>query len=441
MTTRTTTAAILAAGLAAAMSACTMQPSQPIVISPVPVRPEARELQMPPSDPLALSTVASPPPAAATRPSATPIGHTLMPLEDVTISTASLQAEALARSGFGETRGPGGNLTQVTFSLDGADFDPDVSRDGRRIVFASTQHRHTADIYIKDVGSRVVTQLTNDPAHDVMPKISPDGTRVAFASNRSGAWNIYVMPLTGGRAIQITSGTADDLHPSWSPDGRQIVFCRLGEVSGQWELWITEVANNGVARFIGNGLFPQWCPAPGTGARGADKIVFQRSRERGDRSFSIWTLDVKDGQAFNATEIASNPTGACINPTWSPDGQWIAYATVPNPGEWASRGRPPSADLYLVDLTGSNRASLTSGVGVNLMPTWAGDDRLYFVSNRAGTDNVWSMDTSTVMELARTNNNPGPAYATPGAGGRTTPTTPTTPTIVNAPVTGGDSQR
>jgi TolB protein len=415
-------AMILAAGLAAAFgTACTSTTSRTVSSSHASSQPGSSiwNGHTPVGDPLALSIMGSPAPMRMSR----------NPAAGSNPSTTSFQSEALARSAFAETRGPGGTLSQVTFSLDGADFDPDVARDGRRIVFASTQHRATADIYIKDVASRVVTQLTNDPAQDVMPKISPDGSRVAFASNRAGSWNIYVMPITGGRAIQVTNSNADDLHPSWSPDGSQLVFCRLGEVSGQWEIWTTEVANNGVARFIGNGLFPQWCPVPGTGAEGSDKIAFQRSRERGDRSFSIWTIDVRGAQAFNPTEIASDPSGACINPAWSPDGKWIAYATVPNPGQWAAEGRPPVADLYLVDLTGSSRVSLTSGGGVNLMPTWSSNNRLFFVSNRAGVDNVWAMDTSTVMQLARTNMSGTTYSGAPGAWAA--------PTVVTAPETPG----
>jgi TolB protein len=319
---------------------------------------------------------------------------------------ASAMNETPASSG-------GGNFMQVSFSQEGADFDPDISRDGRQIVFASTQHRNTADIYIKNVESRVVTQLTNDPANDVMPRISPDGTRVAFASNRSGNWDIYVMPITGGRAIQITSSAADDLHPSWSPDGSQIVFCRMGEVSGQWELWITDVGNSGVAKFIGYGLFPEWCPAAGSGAGGADRIAFQKSRERGDRAFGIWTIDYKDGQAGNTTEVASSPIAACINPAWSPDGRWLAFATVPSPSQWAhsATSRPPSADLWMADLNGNTRISLTSGVAVNLMPAWGPDNRLFFVSDRGGNDNIWTMDTTKVIALAMANMGAGSSVA------------------------------
>jgi Tol biopolymer transport system component len=301
-----------------------------------------------------------------------------------------------------EARSGGMNQSQVSFALEGADFDPDVSRDGHFVVFASTQHRATPDIYLKTVGRRVVTQLTNDPAQDVMPKLSPDGSRIAFASDRNGNWDIFVMPATGGKAVQVTSSTSDELHPSWSPDGASLVFSRKGDVSDRWEIWITHAQNTGIADFIGYGLFPSWCPVAGTGAAGADKILFQKGRERGERTYGVWTIDYRDGQADNLTEIISSPVAACINPTWSPDGQWIAFATVPNPGEWtmAPGNRPPVADLWMVGLDGDSRINLTAGRFCNLMPAWGPGNRLFFVSDRSGTDNIWSLDAGAAIKLA-----------------------------------------
>jgi len=340
----------------------------------------------------------------------------------------NLYGEVMARSMAGgpggqTPRGGGSNLSQVSFSMEGADFDPNVSSDGKQIVFASTQYRETADLFIKNVDSRVVTQLTSDAGNDVMPKLSPDGGRIAFASNRSGNWDIYVMPTAGGKPVQLTSDSADDLHPTWSPDGTQLAFCRLGEVSGQWELWVTEVGNSGVARFIGYGLFPEWCPVGGTGAGGADRIAYQKSRERGDRAFGIWTVDYKNGQAGNTTEVASTPAAACINPAWSPDGNWIAFATVPNPSKWAAatNSRPTSADLWMVDITGNSRISLTAGKAVNLMPAWGPGNRLFFVSDRGGVDNIWAMDTAKVVALAATNSSGSSSVASSDHGHASSP--------------------
>lgn len=286
------------------------------------------------------------------------------------------------------------NLSQVTFATEGADFDPCVTPDGTRIVYASTQHRPTADIYVKPVDGRVVTQLTNDQADDLMPAVSPDGARIAFASNRSGNWDIYIMPIAGGRAVQVTSDAADEIHPSWSPDGKELVFCRMGEASGRWEMWVTDTANQSTSSFIGFGLFPQWCPVAGTGADGAGRILFQLSRERGQRAFGLWTVDYKDGTTSNATEVGASGRAAYINPTWSPDGQRIVYASVPNPSEWKEIGqsKPSSAELWMMSVDGTGRVNLTPGSTVALMPAWGLKNRLYFVASRGGADNIWSID-------------------------------------------------
>ncbi|MEM9374274.1 MAG: DPP IV N-terminal domain-containing protein, partial [Planctomycetota bacterium] len=173
------------------------------------------------------------------------------------------------------------NVRQITASFAGSDFDPTPTPDGKHLVFASTQHRPTADIYVKPVSSSVVTRLTDDPAQDVMPSVSPDGQFIAYCSDRNGSWDVFVMSAEGGKSVQITNDGSHDLHPSWSPDGRRIAFCRLGQQTGRWEMWVAEVANPTSAQFIGFGLFPEWSPISGSGFNGADQILFQRSRERG----------------------------------------------------------------------------------------------------------------------------------------------------------------
>ncbi len=304
-------------------------------------------------------------------------------------------------------RAGGASLTQVSFSVEGADFDPDVSPDGRFATFASTQHAQTSDIFLKSVESRVVTQLTRDSAHDVMPKFSPDGKRIAFCSNRSGNWDIFVMSTSGGKAMQITTESSHELHPSWSPDGKSLAFCRLGQVSGKWEIWVTEPQNTGVAHFLGYGLFPEWSPVAGNGGDGGDRILFQMSKQRGDRAFSIWSVDFAGGRATNLTRVATDPGAACINPAWSRDGRWISFATVPNPTQWSAmeHTRPASANLWMVGAAGNGLVNLTEGAAVNLMPAWGAGSDLFFISDRGGVDNIWSMDVGSAI-LAATGESP-----------------------------------
>ncbi|MCC6320245.1 MAG: PD40 domain-containing protein [Phycisphaerales bacterium] len=292
-------------------------------------------------------------------------------------------------------------LTHCTFASEGADFDPCISRDGSFMVFASTQHRPTADIYRKSINGRTITQLTSDAAHDLMPAISPDGQRIAFASDRGGNWDIYVMAATGGQAVQLSTDPAQEVHPSWSPDGKRLVFSRHGEMSGRWEMWVMEVSASANTEFLGYGLFPKWCPRTGTGADGRDKILFQRSRERGDRAFGLWTIDYKPGDASSPTEVASTSIAALINADWSPEGDRIVYASVDNPGDAGDMSpRPAVADLWMTNIDGSGRVNLTSGRFMNLMPAWSKDGRIYFVSNRSGMTNIWSMGTDKAIYAA-----------------------------------------
>lgn len=291
------------------------------------------------------------------------------------------------------------SLLQQTFAGEGSDFDPNLSRDGKWLVFSSTQHRPTPDVYIKRVGSRTVTQLTADPSSDVMPSLSPDASRIAFCSNRSGWWNLYVMSVSGGQAVQLSTTTAHDLHPTWSPDGKHLAFCRLGQVSGRWELWVMNVSQPQSAEFVGYGMFPRWCPVAGTGENGTDKILFQRGRERGSRAFSLWTIDYKPGWASNPTEIVNTRNAAAITADWDPTGEWLVYSTVPSMQAQGNSPRPP-ADLWITSINGSERVNLTGGKFSNLMPTWSVDGRIYFVSDRGGQEQVWSIATDKALAAA-----------------------------------------
>ncbi len=287
------------------------------------------------------------------------------------------------------------NLRQVTFGAEGADFDPAPSRDGTRVFFASTRHSPTSDIYVQRVGGSAVTKLTSDPAHDVMPSVSPDDQRVAFASNRSGSWDIYVMGAEGGQAIQVTSDRAHELHPSWSPDGRMIAYCRLAESSGRWEIWVTDTTEPSSHTFLTHGLFPQWHPSE-------PRVLFQRSRDRGGRFFSLWTVDYEDGEAVTPTEVISSASAAVINPSWSPDGRFIACSTVFEPE--ASRAIPGElpafADIWVISADGRARTNLTGGWRFNSMPSWGPDGDIFFVSDRAGGATIWSLRPGQALEVA-----------------------------------------
>lgn len=307
------------------------------------------------------------------------------------------------------------NLSQVTFIEEGGCFDPAIDPTGEVLAFASTMHQERANIYLKAVNGSTITQLTSDPADDIMPAFSPDGSRIAFASNRSGSWNIYTVSINGGPPTQVTDDVDHQIHPTWSPDGNHVAYGRYSNTSGRWEIWTVDIANPGVRTFLDYGLFPQWSPVAaetaGAGEQSSmraaageggtrSKILFQRPRQRGSRYHGVWTIDYVAGEAKHPTEIVSAGNAATINPSWSPNGRFITFVSVMDP-DGTSGERPNRSDIWLIGVDGTNRVKLTDGEHANFQPIWSVDGRVYFVSDRSGIDNIWSVSAEAMEEQSR----------------------------------------
>jgi len=296
---------------------------------------------------------------------------------------------------------------QHTFTDEGADADVCVDPTGKWLLYSSTRHSEHPYIYMQRVDGTSVIELTGDAGGDAYPCFSPDGKQIAFASTRSGPWQIYLMDSDGRNIVQVTSGTMQCVHPSFSPDGTRLVYAAIGSKSNQWELWTANLSTN-EKRMIGYGLFPRWSPD-----KTVDRIAFQRARQRGSRWFSLWTLDLIEGESHRLTEITASANAAIIAPAWSPDGKRLTFATIVEPAAAASgdvgrrsRGAAPKParhgrqDIWTINADGSNRQRLTDGNGTNLSPWWAPDNRVYFISDRGGAECVWSVRADPARDPA-----------------------------------------
>lgn len=280
-------------------------------------------------------------------------------------------------------------LTQHTFATDGLDFDPDVASGAGLLAFASTRHSEHSAIFVQPLGSRDSVQLTPDTADHIQPRFSPDGEHIAFASNRGGDWDIWVMRRDGTGLIPLANDPAAEFSPCWSPDGTQIAFSVWSRRARTWEIWGCPVARPAARRLITTGMCPAWSP-DGT------CLAVQRAPQGGDRAFEIWTVDVASG---NARRIAEKHGAACLAPRWSPDGKALLYCAVPTTVSAAGAGRdsPEIAELWTVDVRTGAEVRLPAAQGASFSPAWAADGRIFFVSGMSGTERIWSLAPETAL--------------------------------------------
>src|SRR5690242_9942658 len=83
---------------------------------------------------------------------------------------------------------------------------------------------YLGDIWVANENGSGVQRLTDNKARDIYPRFSPDGSQIAFSSNRDGNYDVFVIPAAGGKPRQLTFHTADDNVVGWSPDGKRVVF-------------------------------------------------------------------------------------------------------------------------------------------------------------------------------------------------------------------------
>jgi Tol biopolymer transport system component len=163
------------------------------------------------------------------------------------------------------------------------------------------------------------TQLTFSTGLDSSPALSPDGNSIAYSSDQSGKFEIYVKQLTpGGQDMQLTTDGKQNLEPAWSPDGQYIAFSK--KRSG---IWVMPARGGNPKQLVEFG----WCPA---WSRDGALIAFQSGESQSGASAralapsTLWSISSAGGTPKQITK-QGKPPGGHSSPVWSPDGKHIAF--------------------------------------------------------------------------------------------------------------------
>ena len=254
---------------------------------------------------------------------------------------------------------------------------------GKRNPGFKTMYRMRVALYFFVMGAMAAAaaeapvQITDGNRRDTDPVVSPDGSRLAFSSNRTGAFNIFVLDLNkrSGGVAQLTQGAKDDRYPSWSPDGKKIVFnskrtgngdiyeASAGGEAGNLQLTDREeVEEYGSLAPRGEGLLL---------AVGPKKLV----QVHPDMSVVVMK---KAGGRYEGKSL-----GKGDEPRFSPDGRKIVFTSR----------RTKNNDIWVMNADGSMPTQLTTESKNDESPAFSPDGkRIVFTSNRTGNYDIWVMD-------------------------------------------------
>ena len=236
-----------------------------------------------------------------------------------------------------------------------------------KIYFVSDRSGHK-EIWVMDYDGSNQQQLTHLGSISLSPRISPDGSRLAFSSMTKSGWDILMYSMDLNRLVSFPHFGGTNLSPAWSPDGTRLAFS--SSRSGDSEIYICDANGANLHRMTANkgpDVSPTWNRKTGS------QIAFVSGRTGLPQVYTM--------EADGTNQQRMTDQGYAVSPNWSPNGQFLTLAWTRKYGP----GEPGSSDIYLMDIASKQWVQLTHDGGRNDFPFWAPDGRhIVFQSSRSG---------------------------------------------------------
>ncbi len=211
--------------------------------------------------------------------------------------------------------------TQTPFAPDAKSVPtPVIFSDFPGIFLLSLTEGNYAHLFAYSPIDQPMLRLTAGEWDDISPALSPDGEKVAFASNRSGYWDIYLLEISSGETTRVTETKTYDGAPTWSPDGAWIAI--ESYLDGNLEILVQPISDSSInaIRLTNNAAAdhsPTWEPD-------GRRIAFVSTRG-GDSDIYLADLDNTSGS--RSLNLSDTPNAVESHPIWSRDGSKLAWAS------------------------------------------------------------------------------------------------------------------
>jgi len=265
-----------------------------------------------------------------------------------------------------------------------------------QIYFVSSRSGHK-EIWVMDYDGANQRQVTHQNSISLSPRISPDGSRLAFSSITKSGWEILMYSMDLNRLVSFPRFGGSNFSPAWSGDGTRLAFS--SSRSGDPEIYVVDQSGANLKRitsFKGPDVSPVW-------NRKTNAQIAWVSGRTGLPQ--VYTMEADGTNVQRLTD-----QGYAVSPSWSPNGQFLALAWTRHYGA----GAPGSEDLYIMDVASKQIVQLTHDGGRNDFPSWSPDGRhIVFQSSRSGSEQIWSMlaDGTNVKQLTFSGKNTQPNWS------------------------------